>query len=57
MGEARALLRVLQARGIEVSDEVRRRIVSCTDLALFDTWLARALTAPSAAEVIGRDGG
>jgi hypothetical protein len=53
-GAGHALLQVLSARGLEVSDEVRARITECTDLALLDTWLARALTAASAAEVIGK---
>ena len=53
--EARAddVLRVLAARGIEVPADLRERILSCTDLARLDTWLARAVTASSAAEVVG----
>jgi hypothetical protein len=52
-GEARALLKVLKARGIEVSPDVQERILACTDLAVLDAWLARAVTAKSASEVIG----
>ena len=52
-GEARALLHVLQARGIDVPEAVRTRILGCTDLAVLDGWLARALTATSASEVVG----
>jgi hypothetical protein len=52
-GRSHALLQVLSARGLDVSDQVRARITECTELALLDTWLARALTAASAAEVVG----
>jgi hypothetical protein len=52
-GEARALLAVLKARGIEVPDPIRERILACADLEVLDGWLARAATAPSASEVIG----
>ena len=52
-GEARALLNVLAARGVEVPEEARQRILSCTDLAVLDTWLARAVTAKRVSEVVG----
>jgi hypothetical protein len=51
-GRAHALLAVLAARGLEVPDDVRTRIASCTELGRLDTWLSRAVTAASAAEVI-----
>ena len=51
-GRAHALLAVLAARGLEVPEEVRARIVGCPDLARLDSWLARAVTARSAAEVV-----
>jgi len=44
-GEARAVLAVLDARGIEVPDPVREDITSCTDLDQLDTWIRRAVTA------------
>ena len=44
-GEARALLAVLGARGIEVPDPVRDDITGCTDLDQLDTWIRRAVTA------------
>jgi hypothetical protein len=44
-GEAKAVLAVLGARGIEVTDEVRERISRCTDLGQLDTWIRRAATA------------
>jgi len=52
-GRAEALLAVLGARGIEVSEERRIRILACTQLPMLDGWLVRAATARSAAEVFG----
>jgi hypothetical protein len=52
-GRAHALIAVLAARGLDVPDDVRARITACTDLARLDAWLARAVTASSAADVIG----
>jgi hypothetical protein len=51
-GEARALLQILAARGLEVSDDARAQVLACQDLARLDAWLARALTATSVAEVL-----
>ncbi|MEU6815623.1 hypothetical protein [Streptomyces sp. NPDC046860] len=51
-GQAHAILLVLEQRGVDVPDEVRRHITGCTDPAVLNTWLARALTATSATEVI-----
>jgi hypothetical protein len=48
---ANAVLTVLAARGIAFSDEVRARVLACTDLATLDRWLARAATAAEAAAV------
>lgn len=42
-GEARSVLVALDARGIPVTAEARRRIMSCTDLEQLDVWLRRAL--------------
>lgn len=52
--EARAkdLLKILELRGIPVSDKVRAQILRCTDPALLDQWLGRALVASSAAAVV-----
>ncbi|MFF3819876.1 hypothetical protein ACFYYD_25325 [Streptomyces bluensis] len=50
-GEAKAVLRVLDRRGIEVSEPVRERIVSCTDLEVLGVWLDRSLTASKAEEL------
>jgi hypothetical protein len=51
-GRAHALLAVLAARGLDVPEDVRARITACTELARFDAWLARAVTATSAADVV-----
>jgi hypothetical protein len=44
-GEVRALLAILNARGIPVPDDVHARIAACTDLDHIDTWVRRASTA------------
>jgi hypothetical protein len=44
-GEARAVLTVLEARGIQVPEPVRARITACTDLDQLDVWVRRAATA------------
>lgn len=44
-GEATALLLVLEARNVAVSDEDRALIAECTDEAQLVTWLQRAITA------------
>ncbi|MFG1789858.1 hypothetical protein [Nocardia sp. NPDC049149] len=51
-GEAEALLTVLEARGLTVSEKIRTRIQECTDREQFDAWLRRAANA-TAAEDIG----
>jgi hypothetical protein len=51
-GEGRAVLTVLDARGVEVPTAVRERILACTDLEQLDVWLRRAVTAANADDVI-----
>ncbi|WP_340377556.1 hypothetical protein U5640_22430 [Streptomyces sp. SS7] len=41
-GAAAGVLRVLEVRGLAVSEQVRARITTCTDLARVDDWLERA---------------
>lgn len=48
----RAVLTVLEARGVAVPPPVREQILACTHLAQLDTWLRRATTATTADEVI-----
>src|SRR5690606_22275625 len=50
-GEAKALLTVLDTRGLHVSDEVRERIASCTDPGRLEAWLRRAVTVERAEEL------
>jgi len=51
-GRAHAVLAVLAARGLDVPEDVRARITACTELERLDAWLARAVTAASAADVV-----
>jgi hypothetical protein len=51
-GKAEAVLSVLAAHGIAVGEALRERILACHDLPLLDAWLARAVTAATAAEVV-----
>lgn len=50
-GEARSVVAVLDARGVAVSDQVRQRILGCTDLDVLDVWLRRALTVDNAEDL------
>jgi hypothetical protein len=46
-GEAKAVLLILDGRGIHVPQTVRDQITSCTDTTLLEGWLHRALTITS----------
>ncbi|MFI1097063.1 hypothetical protein [Streptomyces sp. NPDC020917] len=46
-------LTALQLRGIEVSDDVRERVESCTDSDLVRLWFHRAVTAERAEDIFG----
>ena len=50
-GEARVILRVLSARGLEVSAEMRQQVLSCADTSQLETWADRAATATCADDV------
>ncbi|MFI0451723.1 hypothetical protein [Actinomadura sp. 6N118] len=50
-GEAESILIVLEARKVSVSDEVRERVISCTDKGQLDVWLARAAIAERAEDL------
>ncbi len=54
-GEAAAILRVLQTRGIFVSAEIRNQITGCVDLATLDRWIQRAVVAATANDVVRDD--
>lgn len=51
-GQAKALLRVLAARGLEVSESHRARILQCGDSNVLDRWLDRAVAIDSVDEII-----
>lgn len=48
-GEARALLTVLEARGVEVSEAEREAILNCRDLEQLRVWLQRAVVVDTTA--------
>ncbi|TNC28767.1 hypothetical protein [Amycolatopsis alkalitolerans] len=50
-GEVKAVLAVLESRGIEVSESARERIHGCTDLAELDGWIRRVATVRSVDEL------
>jgi hypothetical protein len=50
-GEAKSVLKLLDARHLAPSDEQRERVLSCTEAAQLDLWLVRAATAATIAEV------
>ena len=50
-GEAKAVLAVLAARGLAVSETERERILACRDLAELDRWIACAVAVTSAGEL------
>lgn len=47
-GKAQAVLAVLEARGLQVSDEQRARVLSCTNLDELERWVRKAVTAKTA---------
>jgi hypothetical protein len=51
-GKAKSILAVLTAREIPVSDTIRERILSCTDIDTLDVWIRRAAVASTAAAVV-----
>ena len=53
LGRAESILKILESRGIPIPDDVRGRIATCRDLATLDRWVARAVAATSAADVVG----
>ncbi|MEV6593207.1 hypothetical protein [Streptomyces acidicola] len=50
-GRAEDILLVLEQRGVDVPDLARERITECGDTQIMRHWLARAVTAPTAAEI------
>lgn len=52
-GEARALLRVLERRGVGLSESQRAEIDGCRDLDQLERWLDRALVVATGEELFG----
>lgn len=52
-GRAETVLQILDERGIQASEEVRQRILTCTDASLLDRWVHRALNATRLSDVLG----
>jgi hypothetical protein len=50
-GEADAVVRVLEARGLAVSSDERERIAGCTDLKQLQEWVTRAVTVEHASNL------
>jgi hypothetical protein len=46
-GMAKAILIVLEARGVAMSPKLRERVLESTDVATLERWLRRAVTATS----------
>ena len=51
-GKARAILMVLEERGVPVSDDIRDQVMACADADRLATWLRRSVTAATAEDVI-----
>jgi hypothetical protein len=50
-GQARAILQILDKRGIAVDEDSREQIVSCTDLDTLSAWLDRSLAAAQVSDL------
>jgi hypothetical protein len=50
-GEARALLALLAARGLDVPDDARARITGCTDADQLERWIFQAVTVETVHEL------
>ncbi|MEM9460746.1 MAG: hypothetical protein AAGF11_41665 [Myxococcota bacterium] len=50
-GIAQMLARLLDTRGLALTDELRQRIARCKDEAVLQRWFDRAVTAATLAEV------
>jgi hypothetical protein len=51
-GKAEAILRLLDVRGVTLTQQQRDQVTACTDAAQLDLWLDRVITASTAAEVL-----
>jgi hypothetical protein len=53
-GKAEAILAVLAARGLSISEAVREKVLGCRDLPTLERWLVKAATAKSAAQAVAQ---
>lgn len=51
-GRAEGILRILAARGVQVDEPTRQRILACTDLPTLDRWFDCALNATRLSDVL-----
>ncbi len=51
-GEASALLAILDARRVQVPDDIRAELMACTDSAQLEAWIRRAATADKIQDVL-----
>jgi len=51
-GRAESLLQILAVRGVQVDEEAKQRILTCTDVATLDRWFARALNANTLSDIL-----
>jgi hypothetical protein len=51
-GEASALLAILDARHVQVPDDIRADLMACTDTAQLEAWIRRAATADKIQDVL-----
>jgi hypothetical protein len=50
-GRAASVLGFLERRGVTVPNDVRDRILTCTDSSLLDTWIVRSMLVTTAEEL------
>lgn len=51
-GKAESVMMILRQRGLVLTDEQQRQILSCNEVAILDRWLARALSVASFDELL-----
>ncbi|MEU5837778.1 hypothetical protein ABZ820_29470 [Streptomyces diacarni] len=56
-GQARSVLRLLEMRGIPVTETQRARLAACTDPEVLDTWLERAFRITDADQLFADEPG
>lgn len=54
-GEAKAILRVLEVRGVGIPEDARERVSGCTDLDTLHRWLDRAVRAETVDDLFEGD--